>query len=114
MNIKLAFSVRGISKTACMHLSSVIHNGIQFVGCNNEIIVHRNKIEFGESVLPEVLASEGYIYPNYFCKNGCVTYIFGDNLSCSLFGIIDYTGVFTPTEPDVPNVYKELYRICGV
>lgn len=111
MNIKLAFSVRGISKTACMHLSACIQNGIAFTGCNNnEIVVHRNRIEFGRSILSDALDYNGYIIPNMLLKNGFVTYTFGSNMSCSLSGVIEYVGDFPPTEPDNSSVYNELIR----
>lgn len=94
MKIKVDSYVRGITKTACYHLSGIIGYYLSQTG-KDELIIFKDKIMF----------RKGFF--------GAITYHYQGNLFYNN-GIIDFVGVMPPTEPDNVMVFNELYRTCGV
>lgn len=109
LNVRLDNSVKSISCTAAYHLSSVIANGIA-LSQNNDIIICKGHIDFGECNNSEYRGRVGNIFSNFYIEYGHVIYRFGSNLKCGwLSKRIDYVGAMTPTSPDNPEIFNFIY-----
>lgn len=109
INVRLDGSVKSISRTAAYHLSSVIANGIM-LSQNNNIIIYKDRIDFGRCSNPEIQGKSGNIAPNFYIEYGNVIYRFGSNLKCGwLSKQIDYVGTMAPTSPDNPEIFNLIY-----
>ena len=83
INVRLDSSVKSISRTAACHLSSVIANGIMLAQ-NNDVVIYKDRIDFGRCSNPEIQGMSGNIAPNFYMEYGNVIYRFGSNLKCGL------------------------------
>lgn len=109
MNIRLDSSVKSISRVAAYHLSSVIANGI-IMSQSNEVVIYKNRIDFGKCNNAEFQGVSGNIAPNFYIEYGNVIYRFGSNLKCGWFSKqIDYIGTMAPTAPDNPEIFNLIY-----
>lgn len=109
INVRLDHSVKSISRTAAYHLSSTIANGVM-LSQNNDVIIYKDRIDFGECNNPEYQGVSGNIAPNFYMEYGNVIYRFGSNLKCGWFSKqIDYVGTMAPTSPDNSEVFKLIY-----
>lgn len=109
ININLDSSVKSISLTAAYHLSSIIGNGIM-LSRNNDIVIYKDRIDFGRCYNPELKGISGNIAPNFYIEYGNVIYRFGSNLKCGWFKKqIDYVGTLAPTSPDNPDIFRLIY-----
>lgn len=109
LNICLDSSVKSISRTAACHLSSVIANGIMLAQ-NNDVVIYKDRIDFGRCSNPEIQGMSGNIAPNFYMEYGNVIYRFGSNLKCGWFNKqIDYVGTMAPTFPDNPEIFNLIY-----
>lgn len=109
INVRLDSSVKSITRTAACHLSSVIANGIMLAQ-NNEVVIYKDRIDFGRCSNPEIQGMSGNIAPNFFIEYGNVIYRFGSNIKCRwLSKQIDYVGVMAPTSPDNPEIFNLIY-----
>jgi hypothetical protein len=94
MKIKIDSHVRGITRTACYHLSGIIAETLMVTG-KDELIIFKDRILF----------RKGFF--------SAIAYNYQSNLRYSN-GIIDYVGFNPPSEPDNVMIFNELYRLCGV
>ena len=111
LKISLDSSVKHITKTACMHLSGVLENGI-VLSANPyaNIVIYKDKIEFGSCMNQELSSVSGLVYPCFFKEYGNIIYRYGSNLKCSLFGkTLDYVGISAPSVPDNEQLYNLIY-----
>lgn len=109
INVRLDNSVKSISRTAAYHLSSVITNGIM-LSQNNDVIIYKDRIDFGRCINPEIQGMSGNIAPNFYMEYGNIIYRFGSNLKCGRFSKqIDYVGTMAPTSPDNPEIFNLIY-----
>ena len=109
INVRLDSSVKSITRTAACHLSSVIANGIMLAQ-NNDVVIYKDRIDFGRCSNPEIQGMSGNIAPNFYMEYGNVIYRFGSNLKCGWFSKqIDYVGTMAPTSPDNPEVFNLIY-----
>ena len=109
IHVKLDSSVKSISRTAAYHLSSTIANGVM-LSQNNDVIIYKDRIDFGKCNNPELQRVSGNIAPNFYMEYGNVVYRFGSNLKCGWFSKqIDYVGAMAPTSPDNPEIFKLIY-----
>ena len=89
--------------------SSVIANGIMLAQ-NNDVVIYKDRIDFGRCSNPEIQGMSGNIAPNFYMEYGNVIYRFGSNLKCGWFSKqIDYVGTMAPTSPDNPEVFNLIY-----
>lgn len=113
LRIRLDSSVKHISRTACMHLSSSLENGLLLsANPDAEIVIFNNRIEFGRCLRSELAGTSGRLdyFPNFYMEYGNIVYHFGSNLKCSLLGkTIDYVGSFAPTVPDNNDIFQLIY-----
>lgn len=109
INVRLDHSVKSISRTAACHLSSVIANGIMLAQ-NKDVVIYKDRIDFGRCSNPEIQGMSGNIAPNFYMEYGNVIYRFGSNLKCGwLSKQIDYVGTMAPTSPDNYEIFKLIY-----
>ena len=109
INVRLDSSVKSITRTAACHLLSVIANGIMLAQ-NNDVVIYKDRIDFGRCSNPEIQGMSGNIAPNFYMEYGNVIYRFGSNLKCGWFSKqIDYVGTMAPTSPDNPEVFNLIY-----
>ncbi len=109
INVRLDSSVKSISRAAACHLSSVIANGIMLAQ-NNDVVIYKDRIDFGRCSNPEIQGMSGNIAPNFYMEYGNVIYRFGSNLKCGwLSKQIDYVGTMAPTSPDNPEIFNLIY-----
>ena len=111
IKISLDSSVRHISQVACMHLSSVLENGI--VLANNptpNITIYRDRIDFGYCYNDELSNVSGLIFPNFYKEYGNIVYRYGSNLKCSFWNkTLDFVGLMPPSVPDNIQLYNLIY-----
>lgn len=117
IQISLDSSVKHLTKVACMALSGYLENGI--VLTNNPaatIIIHKDRIDFGKSLRPELNSYSGVLspmfpfFPNYYKEHQNIIYRFDSGFSYSLLTkTLDYVGIFAPTEPDNAEMFKLIY-----
>lgn len=109
MNIQLDSSVNSISRTAAYHLSGTIQTGV-FLSQNSNVVIYKNRIEFGRCNNPDLQGASGMIAPNFYIEYGNVVYHFGVNLKCGwLSKQIDYVGTMKPTAPDNVEIFNLIY-----
>lgn len=109
INIRLDDSVKSISRTAACHISSVIANGI-ILSQNNDVVIYKDRVDFGKCNNPECQGMSGNILTNYYIEYGNVIYRFGSNLKCGWFNKrIEYVGNMTPSSPDNPEIFNLIY-----
>lgn len=109
--IELDASVRHITSAACMHLSSILENGIVLADNPTPYIkIGKDKIDFGKSYNPDLMEMSGLIFPNFYKEYGNIVYRYGSNLKCS-FGnkTLDYVGLMPPSVPDNIQLYNLIY-----
>ena len=109
--IELDASVRHITSAACMHLSSILENGIVLADNPTPYIkIGKDKIDFGKSYNPDLMEMSGLIFPNFYKEYGNIVYRYGSNLKCS-FGtkLLDYVGLMPPSVPDNIQLYNLIY-----
>ena len=96
--IELDASVRHITSAACMHLSSILENGIVLADNPTPYIkIGKDKIDFG-------------IFPNFYKEYGNIVYRYGSNLKCSFWNkTLDYVGLMPPSVPDNIQLYNLIY-----
>lgn len=111
IKVRLDSSVKHITQSACMALSGTIENGLMLsANPSAEIVICKDKIEFGRCCNPELLMSSGLIFPNFYKEYNNIVYRFGNNLRCSFFNkTLDYVGTFVPTSPDNEQIYHLIY-----
>ena len=69
--IELDASVRHITSAACMHLSSILENGIVLADNPTPYIkIGKDKIDFGKSYNPDLMEMSGLIFPNFYKEYG--------------------------------------------
>ena len=113
LNISLDSSVKSISRTAACHLSSVIAMGIS-LSQNDEIVIYKDRIDFGRCANPKIQGTSGNIAPNFYMEYGSVIYRFGSNLKYGWFSKqIDYVGAMAPKIPDNPEIFNLIYPRFG-
>ena len=109
LNIRLDNSVKSISRVAAYHLSSVIANGMM-ISQNNDVVIYKDRIDFGRCNNAEFQGVSGNIAPNFYIEYGNIVYRFGSNLKCGWFSKqIDYVGTMAPTSPDNPEIFNLIY-----
>lgn len=109
INVRLDSSVKSISRAAACHLSSVIANGVM-LSQNNDVVIYKDRIEFGQCNDPSLQGRKGIIAPNFYMEYGNVIYRFGSNLKCGwLSKKIDYVGLMAPTSPDNTEIFNLIY-----
>lgn len=109
INVRLDSSVKSITRTAACHLSSVIANGIMLAQ-NNDVVIYKDRIDFGRCSNPKFQGMSGNIAPNFYMEYGNVIYRFGSNLKCGWFNKqIDYVGTIAPTSPDNLEIFNLIY-----
>lgn len=111
MNIRLDSSVQHITKTACMVFSGTIQNGLMLTNnINANIVIYKDRIEFGKCYHPDLEYVTGLIFPNFYKEYGNIVYRFGTGFKCSVWNkTLDYVGVFPPTEPDNSEIFRLIY-----
>ena len=111
INIQLDSSVKSITKVAAMCLSGAIANGIVLTKQTNpNIIIFKNKIEFGKCVNPELQGMSGMVFPCFYIEYGNLVYYFNDAYKYSLWGKkLYYKGLFVPSKPDDPVIFELIY-----
>lgn len=111
VDLELDSSVRHITSVACMHLSSILENGI--VLTDNpapHIMIYKDRIDFGVCDNFELLDMSGLIFPNFYKEYGSIVYRYGSNLKCSFWNkTLDYVGLMPPTVPDNEQLYNLIY-----
>lgn len=109
--VELDSSVRHISSVACMHLSSILENGM--VLANNpapHIKIYKDRIDFGVCNNPELLDISGSVFPNFYKEYGNIIYRYGSNLKYSFWTrTLDYVGIMVPSVPDNEQLYNLIY-----
>ena len=109
LNVKLDSSVKSISRIAAYHLSSVIGSGI-ILSQNNDVIIYKDRIDFGKCLNPEFQGVSGNIAYNFYIEYGNVIYRFGSNLKCGwVRKQLDYVGAMAPTSPDNIEIFNLIY-----
>lgn len=111
LKMSLDPSVRHITRTACMALSGAIQNGLYLTqNPSSDIIIYKDRIDFGRCLNPEFSRLSGYIFPNFYIEYGNIIYRYGDNIKHSFWSrTIDYTGVFPPSVPDNAQLFNLIY-----
>ena len=111
LTIILDPSVKHITKVACMALSGVIENGLVLSeNPSANIVIYKDRIDFGRCNNAELLAMSGLIFPNFYKEYESIVYHYGTNLKCSYWGkTLDYVGAFPPTVPDNLQLYNLIY-----
>ena len=109
--IELDASVRHIISAACMHLSSILENGIVLADNPTPYIkIGKDKIDFGKSYNPDLMEMSGLIFPNFYKEYGNIVYRYGSNLKCSFWNkTLDYVGLMPPSVPDNIQLYNLIY-----
>ena len=109
--IELDASVRHIPSAACMHLSSILENGIVLADNPTPYIkIGKDKIDFGKSYNPDLMEMSGLIFPNFYKEYGNIVYRYGSNLKCSFWNkTLDYVGLMPPSVPDNIQLYNLIY-----
>ena len=111
LSIRLDPSIRHISKVACMAISGTIENGLLLTANPAaNIVIYKDKIDFGPCINPELSSASGLIFPNFYKEYNSIVYRFGNNIKCSFWGkTLDYVGNFPPTSPDNVQLYNLIY-----
>ena len=92
--IELDASVRHITSAACMHLSSILENGIVLA----------------DNPTPYIKIGKDKIFPNIYKEYGNIVYRYGSNLKCSFWNkTLDYVGLMPPSVPDNIQLYNLIY-----
>ena len=109
--IELDASVRHITSAACMHLSSILENGIVLADNPTPYIkIGKDKIDFGKSYNPDLMEMSGLIFPNFYKEYGNIVYRYGSNLKCSFWNkTLDYVRLMPPSVPDNIQLYNLIY-----
>ena len=111
LNIQLDSSVKSITKVAAMCLSGSIENGI-FIAQNRNpnIVIYKNRIEFGKCYNPQFQGYSGTIMPNFFLEFGNLVYYFDRAYKHSFLSKkLDYQGIFAPSIPDNEEIFNMIY-----
>lgn len=111
INIQLDSSVKSITKVAAMCLSGAIANGIMLTqNPNPNIIIFKNKIEFGKCYNPDLQGVSGNVFPCFYIEYENLVYYFNSGYKFSIFGKrLDYAGIFAPSVPDNPKIFDLIY-----
>lgn len=111
LSVMLDSSVKHITSSAAMALSGVIQNGIMLTqNPNANIVIYKNRIDFGRSINPDLNGFSGLIFTNFYKEYENVIYRYGCNIKCSFWGnTLDYVGAFAPSRPDNADIYQLIY-----